>query len=100
MPNLAGAPTVANSGTISISGSYTMAADETFATDGAVAFADGAAVVVPVGTRKRGVHTVLTAAGGITGLPTVQGPDKYWQVRVEGNSVVAEHVSGMMILLR
>ena len=100
IPNLTGAPTVANAGTITISGSYTMAADETFATEGSVVFADGATVVVPVGTRKRGVHTVLTAAGGITGLPTVQGPDKYWQVRVEGNSVVAEHVSGTMILLR
>ena len=100
IPNLAGAPTVSDAGTITISGSYTMAADETFETDGAVVFADGATVTVPAGTRKRGVHTVLTAKGGITGLPGIAAPDRFWEVRVEGNSLVVEHASGMVIFVK
>ena len=104
VPNLTGAPTVANAGTITVSGSYTPVIENgratTWETTAPVAFAAGAKVTIPAGTSRKGVHTLLTTTGGITGMPGVTAPDRFWEVRVEGNSLVAEHVAGMVIFVK
>ena len=100
VPNLTGTPTVVNEGTVTISGSFTPTVGAAFETSGAVAFAEGSKVVIPAGFPRQGVHTVLTAEGGITGTPAVEGPDRFWEVHQVGNSLLVEHNSGAILIIR
>ena len=87
-----------------VAGSYTPVVENgratTWETTVPVAFAAGAQVTIPAGTSRKGVHTLITTTGGITGTPGVTGLDRFWEVRVEGNSLVVEHASGMVIFVK
>ena len=89
--DLVGCPTVVNCGTFSVTNDWRLTSLGTATFDGAVEFADGATLTIDGVRMPSGVteQTILTAAGGVTGLPAVVSDSARgsWSVTVDGSSL-------------
>jgi len=108
-PNSYTGPTTISQGTLALSGSLSsrlafstasvletaLVSSNSPTTTGAIAFASGAngAKVRPVGDPTLPSYTLVTAAGGITGTPTLETPITGYSLVIEGNSLKLKQTS-------
>ena len=103
--NLVGCPSVVNCGTFSVTNDWRLTSLGTATFDGAVEFADGATLTIDGVRMPSGVteQTILTAAGGVTGLPAVVSDSARgsWSVTVDGSSLkLLYRPSGSIIIVK
>lgn len=103
--NLVGFPSVVNCGTFSVTNDWRLTALGTATFDGAVEFADGTTLTIDGVRMPAGVteQTILTAAGGVTGLPAVVSDPSggSWSVAVDGTSLkLSYRPSGLLLIVR